>query len=93
VRGTGHNHVEKTLPQPQQQPNKTKTTTQHQKQPNIKPSKNLHIQKNPQQLNKNTETKVSKSKTGCFIFCKFNCFSSIGQKLANQEFPAITGKL
>jgi hypothetical protein len=46
------------------------------------------MQKNPQQQpNKNTETKGSKPKAGCSIFCKSTGFSSIRQnKLSNNYF-------
>jgi hypothetical protein len=43
------NHIEKTLPQPQQQSNKPQKTTQHQKQTHYKPHKKSPHKKNPQQ--------------------------------------------
>jgi hypothetical protein len=62
--GTDYTNVEKTIPQPQQQPNKPQNTTQQQKQVRIKRPKNFNAQKNPQQqTNKKIETKVSKPKT------------------------------
>jgi hypothetical protein len=42
-------NVEKTPPQPQQQPNKTQKTTQHKKQTQHRHPKKLDLQKNPQQ--------------------------------------------
>jgi hypothetical protein len=38
-------NVKKTLPHPQQQPNKPQTATQHQKQTHNKPQKKVHTQK------------------------------------------------
>jgi hypothetical protein len=74
-------NVEKTPPQPQQQPNKTQKTTQPQKQTHHKPQKKVHTKKNPQQQPKNNkERKTSYRHTACFIFCKHKCCSSIEQK-------------
>ena len=77
---------EKTIPQPQQQPNKTQITTQQQKQPHIKPPKNSRNQKNPQQQpNKKKQISVSPKQVAPFSENSTD-FSSIRQKLAHQEF-------
>ena len=83
---TDNNHVEKTLPQPQQQPNKPQKTTQHQKQTHNKPPKNSRNQKNPQQQpNKKKQISVSPKQVAPFSENSTD-FSSIRQKLAHQEF-------
>src|SRR5665647_2091493 len=69
--GTCHNHVGKTLPQPQQQPNKPQTTTQHQKQTHHKPPKKMHPQKNPQQQPKQKQrNKINLTQNKLYHFLK-----------------------
>jgi hypothetical protein len=77
--GIGHNHVEKTLPQPQQQPNKPQTTTQPK---NKRPKNNYHRTcacKTPTTYNqiKNKEKGELAQNKSIHFPAKSNAFSSI----------------
>ena len=86
--GTGNNHVEKTLPQPQQQqPNKPQTTTQQQKQTHNKPPKNPRAQKNPQQQpNKKHTNKDQQTQKAAPFSTNSTNISSIRQNKLNNYF-------
>jgi hypothetical protein len=60
-------NVEKTPPQPQQQPNKTQKTTQPQKQTHNKPQKKVHTKK-PTTTTKEQQRTQNQLSTYCLLY-------------------------